>query len=39
VDLPRIARQEKDKERENEKRGTGRRPDPVEAPTQGGAMG
>ncbi len=39
VDLPRIARQEKDKERETEKRGTGRRPDPVEAPTQGGAMG
>ena len=33
VDLPRMAGQE------TEKRGAGRRPDPAEAPTQGGAMG
>jgi general stress protein 26 len=37
VDLPRVAAP--GKEREKEKRGPGRRPDPVEAPTQGGAMG
>jgi general stress protein 26 len=37
VDLPPMTGP--DKEREVEKRGSGRRPDPVEAPTQGGAMG
>jgi len=35
VDLPRASAPVKEKE----KRGPGRRPDPVEAPTQGGAMG
>lgn len=37
VDLPRVTGPQPEKEKE--KRGPGRRPDPVEAPTQGGAMG